>query len=69
MAKGDINLQDGMAYFTPDELRAVRVAVRGSINLRNRYVALRYEDPKMKRKQMRLRKELVHLRSAQKKLK
>jgi hypothetical protein len=54
---------------TEDEMKVVRMAVRGSIDLRSRYVKLRPEDKKMERKQIRLRKELVHLRSAQKKLK
>ncbi len=55
---------------TPDELKVVRIAVRGAIDLRLGYVRIPYdEDEKMKRKKVRLRKELVHLKSAQSKLK
>jgi len=54
---------------TDDEIKVVRMAVRGSIDLRARYVKLQSEDKKMQRKQARCSKELVHLRSALKKIK
>jgi hypothetical protein len=58
-----------MDKLTPDEIKVVRAAVRGSIDLRSRYCKLQTEDPKMGRKKVLLRKELVHLKSALKKLK
>jgi hypothetical protein len=55
---------------TPDEIKAVRRAVNGSIDLYKGYVNIPYvEDNKMKRKKVRLSKALVDLRSALKKLK
>ena len=51
---------------TPDELKMVRHAVRNSIELREHHLATVQvmHDAKMKRKQARLRKELVPLRTA-----
>lgn len=55
---------------TPDELKVVRAAVRGSLELRTRYVKLMTEDNKMKRKQKLFKeKEIPLLKSALKKLK
>jgi hypothetical protein len=57
-----------MPPFTPEEASVVRAAIRGSLDLRVRYVGLFTEDKKMQRKQARLRKEIPWLKSALKKL-
>lgn len=54
---------------TDDEVKVVRAAVRGSIDLRMSYVKCYTEDNKMKRKQKRFKeKELPLLKSALRKL-
>jgi hypothetical protein len=59
-----INLEETMAYLTPDELTVTRAAVRASLDLRQRYVKLVPEDTKMKRKRTRILKEIPLLKSA-----
>jgi hypothetical protein len=55
---------------TEDEKKVVRMAVRGSLELRTRYVKLVTEDKKMQRKQARfIKTEIPMLKSALKKLK
>jgi hypothetical protein len=49
---------------TSKEQQAVCRSVRGSLDLYRRYVKLRPETPVMKRKQGRLRQQIVHLKSA-----
>lgn len=59
-----------MENLTLQELKVVRSAVRNSLDLRRRYVALMTEDTKMKRKQARFKAtEIPALKSALKKLK
>jgi hypothetical protein len=63
-------INQDVAYLTPDELTVVCAAVRASLDLRQRYVKLFTEDPKMKRKQTRFtNKEIPLLKSALGKLK
>jgi hypothetical protein len=52
-----------------EEIKAIRSAVKGSIDLYKGYVKLRPESAKMKRKQAVIGRRLVVLRSAYPKLK
>jgi hypothetical protein len=55
---------------TEDEIKVARAAVRGSLDLRTRYVKLFTEDKKMKRRQTLFKtKEIPLLKSLLKKLK
>lgn len=57
-----------MENLTPAELKAVRGAVRGTIDLVRRYVILQPETPQMKRRQVQQRTRLGLLRTAINKL-
>jgi hypothetical protein len=58
-----------MIELTNDETKVVIAAVRGSLDLRARYVGLFTEDKKMQRKQVLFKnKEIPLLKSALKKL-
>jgi hypothetical protein len=52
-----------------EEIKAIRAAMKGSIDLYKGYVKLNPETPQMKTKQAKLRKRLALLISALKKLK
>jgi hypothetical protein len=58
-----------MEPLTLEEIKAVRSAIKGSIDLYKSYIKLNPEDTKMKRKQVITAKRLVLLRSAYGKLK
>jgi hypothetical protein len=58
-----------MNQLTEDELKVVRAAIRGSLDLRTRYVKLYSEEPKMARQKLFKEKEIPLLKSALKKLK
>lgn len=65
------NKQKGqnMEPLTLAEIKAIRSAMQGSIDLYRGYVKLNPETPQMKRKQAIYRKRLTLLQSAFKKLK
>lgn len=58
-----------MEPLTLEEIKAIRSAMAGSIDLYKGYVKLNPESPKMKSKQARILKRLDLLRAAYKKLK
>jgi hypothetical protein len=54
----------GNYELTTAELKVVRAAIKGSLDLRERYVRLMPEDKKMHRRQASLRREIPLLKSA-----